>query len=215
MQAFRTAEKLKSHIKDWFKTNGKITIKIPKKGEYVKFKNFQRKIKSPFMIYEDFESIPVPEYNGKQNPNESYTNKYQKHVACSYKLVCVNDKFSKTLKSYLGENPVYNFLSSIIEENKYCSDVMKKDFNKEDKMTKEDKKDFEKSLRDHCHITGKYRGSAHRDCNINIKLNHKIAVVFHNLKIRKFDLNINLIPNGLEKYMSFSINSKLRFIDSF
>ena len=136
MQAFRTAEKLKSHIKDWFKTNGKITIKIPKKGEYVKFKNFQRKIKSPFMIYEDFESIPVPEYNGKQNPNESYTNKYQKHVACSYKLVCVNDKFSKTLKSYLGENPVYNFLSSIIEENKYCSDVMKKDFNKEDKMTK-------------------------------------------------------------------------------
>ena len=65
MQAFRTAEKLKSHIKDWFKTNGKITIKIPKKGEYVKFKNFQRKIKSPFMIYEDFESILVPEDHRK------------------------------------------------------------------------------------------------------------------------------------------------------
>ena len=36
------------------------------------------------MIYEDFESILVPEDNGKQNPNESYINKYQKHVACSY-----------------------------------------------------------------------------------------------------------------------------------
>ena len=44
------------------------------------------------MIYADFESTLVPENNEKQNPNESYTNKYQKHVACScgYKLVCVN-----------------------------------------------------------------------------------------------------------------------------
>ena len=43
------------------------------------------------MIYADFESILVSEYNGKQNPNESYTNKYKKkHAACSYcyKLVC-------------------------------------------------------------------------------------------------------------------------------
>ena len=28
-------------------------------------------------------------------------------------------------------------------------------------------------IRDHCYITGKYRGSAHRDCNINVKLNEK------------------------------------------
>ena len=34
------------------------------------------------MIYADFESILVSEDSGKQNPNESYTNKYQKHVAC-------------------------------------------------------------------------------------------------------------------------------------
>ena len=53
------------------------------------------------MIYVDFEIIVVSEDNGRQNPNESYTNKYQKHVACSnvYKLVCVDDKFSKTVKS--------------------------------------------------------------------------------------------------------------------
>ena len=66
---------------------------MPKKGKYVTFKYFERKMKSPFlfMIYADFESILVPEDNGKQNPNESYTNKYQKHVACSYgyKLVWI------------------------------------------------------------------------------------------------------------------------------
>ena len=47
------------------------------------------------MVFTDFESILVPEENGKQNPKEYYTNMYQKHVACSYdyKLVCVDDKF--------------------------------------------------------------------------------------------------------------------------
>ena len=39
---------------------------------------------SAFMTYADFESILVPEDNGNQNPNEFYTNNYQKHVACSY-----------------------------------------------------------------------------------------------------------------------------------
>ena len=75
---------LKCHIRDCFKINGKQTIKMPKKSGYVKFKNFERKTQSPFMIYADFESILAPEDNGKQNPNESYTNKYQKHVVCSY-----------------------------------------------------------------------------------------------------------------------------------
>ena len=99
-------------------------------------------------------------------------------------------------------------------------------------MTQKDKEDFEKStkcwicdndyidtdvkVRDHCHVTRKYRGSARRDCNINVKLNHKIPVVFHNLKnsdshlirqeLGKFNFIIDFIPNGLEKYTSFSIN---------
>ena len=47
---------------------------MPKKGKYFNFRSFQRKIKLPFTIYADFESILVPEDNGKQNPNESYKN---------------------------------------------------------------------------------------------------------------------------------------------
>ena len=49
---------------------------MSKKGEYIRFKNYEKK--SAFMIYAEFESILVPEDNGKQNPEESYTNKYQK-----------------------------------------------------------------------------------------------------------------------------------------
>ena len=51
----------------------------------------------------------MPEDNGKQNPKESYTKKYQKDIACNYgyKLVCVDDKFSKPFKTYLGKDAVY------------------------------------------------------------------------------------------------------------
>ena len=69
-------KKLKYLIEDCFKINGKLTTKMPIKGEHITFKNFGRKIKSAFMIYADFESILVQEDNGKQKPNESYTNKY-------------------------------------------------------------------------------------------------------------------------------------------
>ena len=53
------------------------------KSEYVRFKHYERKPKWPFMIYGDFESILLPDDNGKQSLGESYTNKYQKHVVCS------------------------------------------------------------------------------------------------------------------------------------
>ena len=80
-------------------------------------------------------------------------------------------------------------------------------------------------MSDYCHITGNYRVLAHRDCNINLKLNHKTLSVFHNLtnydfhliihELGKFNRKIKVIPNGLEKYMSLSINNKLSLIDSF
>ena len=98
--------------------------------------------------------------------------------------MCVDDKLNKSFKSYLGEDAVYNFISCMIE-NKYCSGVTKKHFNKELVMTKEDNEDFEIFTkcwvcqndyvdggvkgRDHFHITGKHRGPAHRDCHINVK----------------------------------------------
>ena len=93
-------------------------------------------------------------------------------------------------------------------------------------MTEKDEDfDGDVKLRDHCYIPGKYRGSGHRDCNIKVKLNHKIPIVFYNLKsyvshltmheIGKFSFKRNVIPNGLEKYISFNINNNFIFIDSF
>ena len=88
---FSVQEKLECHINDY----------NDKKGEYVRFKNYEGKIKSPYMIYADLESTLLPEGSGKQNSEEPYRNKCQKHISCSYgyKLVCVYHKFSQPFRS--------------------------------------------------------------------------------------------------------------------
>lgn len=92
-------------------------------------------------------------------------------------------------------------------------------------------------VRDHCHFTGKFRGAAHQDCNLQFRDSRTIPVVFHNLTnydshflIRKlasgFEGNINIIPINSEKYISFvkTVNGssndfkamiKYKFMDSF
>ena len=52
--------------------------------------------------------------------------------------------------------------------------------------------DKDTRVRDHCHITGKYRGSAHQECNLQLRINPeevKIPVIFHNL--RGYDSHFN------------------------
>ena len=79
-------------------------------------------------------------------------------------------------------------------------------------------------VRDHCHITGIYRGAAHNKCNRSFRLTDKIPVIFHYVKgydshlimqeIGKFKMNISVIPNNLKKYMAFFLSNNLKFIDS-
>ena len=127
---------------------------------------------------------------GINNDYFSYTAKYQDHIPCSfaYKLVCVDDKYSKDLVLYWGKNAIFKFIQSVFKEYDYCKGVMKKYFNKNLVMTYEEEEEFEKNeicwicgkliddneVRDHCHITGKYRGSCHWGCNINLKISKKL-----------------------------------------
>ena len=130
-------------------------------------------------------------------------------------------------------------IKAILKEYKYCKKVMKKHFNK-NLISVEEEEQFQSSnarwickklidnddekVRDHCHVTGKFRGAAHRICNINFQLTKKVLVIFHNLRgydshlifseLNKFDVKINVIPNGLEKYMAFFLGRDLVFIDS-
>ena len=46
---------------------------MPKKRESIKFKNYEIKIESPFIIYAYFETDLVPKNNRKKIQGESYT----------------------------------------------------------------------------------------------------------------------------------------------
>ena len=52
---------------------------------------------------------------------------------------------NQSFRSYLGEDAICNLINSMIKENNYCTDIMKKHFNKERAMTKKDDEDFENS----------------------------------------------------------------------
>ena len=136
---------------------------------------------------------------------------------------------------YCGENNAYEFIEAIIKECKYCKKVMKKRFNKNLIISEEEEHLFQQSnscsickrlidndnekVTDYCHVIRKFRGAAHGNCNIDFQLTKKVPVIYHNLRgynshltfceFNKFDVKINIIPNGLEKYMEFFFKEKL------
>ena len=269
LQCFSSERILANHVNNCLTINGAQAINMPKQGENIlKFNNFQKQLPVHFVIYADFEAITKKVQGCKQSEEmkkdrdtRSYTEAYQTHEDCGYgyKVVsCYDDKYSKYTRIYRGENAVYKFMEKMLEEVEYCKAVIKKHFNKPLAMTEVDKQCFKTMdrchicgekytdkdvrVRDHCHITGKFRGSAHQECNLKLRIKPediKIPVIFHNLrgynshfimqqigeiankhgytnkKGEKQDLNINAIPNNMEKYMAFMLGNHLTFIDSF
>ena len=262
LQCFSSDRVLSNHKENCIQVNGTQAIKMPNKDNNIlKFNNFHKQQPVPFVIYADFEAITEKVQGCQQEGNKSYTEAYQRHTDCGYgyKVVCCYDnKYTKPIQLYRGEKAVYKFMENILEEVKYCKKVMKKYFNKPLRMTEENEQEFKKAttchicdkkytekdirVRDHCHITGEFRGSAHQECNLKLRINPKeikIPVIFHNLRgydshfimqeigaiVKKHayknnkgeekQMNINAIPNNMEKYMAFMLGNHLTFIDSF
>ena len=259
LQCFSSERVLTDHKENCIQVNGTQAIKMPDKNNNIlKFNNFHKQLPVPFVIYADFEAITEKIHGCQPNDDKSYTEAYQRHTDCGYgyKVVCCyDDKYTKPVQIYRGEKAVYKFMEAMLDEVKYCKKIMKKYFNKPLRITEDDEKEFQKAnechicnkkynendvrVRDHCHITGKYRGSAHQDCNLNFRITEKIPVIFHNLrgydshfimqeigeivkehqytnkKGEKCQMNINAIPNNMEKYMAFMLGNHLTFIDSF
>ena len=269
LQCFSSERILANRVSNCLTINGAQAINMPKQGENIlKFNNFHKQLPVPFVIYADFKAITKKvqgceqsEEMKKDKDTRSYTEAYQTHEDCGYGykvICCYDDKYSKYTRIYRGENAVYKFMEKMLEEVEYCKAVIKKHFNKSLVMTEVDEQHFKTMdgchscgekytdkdvrVRDHCHITGKFRGSAHQECNLKLMIkpeNLKIPVIFHNLrgydshfimqqigeiankyaykdkKGKEQPLTINAIPKNMEKYMAFMLGNHLTFIDSF
>ena len=83
----------------------------------------------PLKIYADFE-YNMKGVKSNDKSNASYTKKYRDYIPCrfSYKIVCIDDKFSKPVVPYRGKNLVNKFIRAILEEHHYCKKSDKKSF---------------------------------------------------------------------------------------
>ena len=81
-------------------------------------------------------------------------------------------------------------------------------------------------VRDHCHVTGAYRGAAHSACNLKARTNYDVSVFVHNLKgydshllfqemadLVNDETKLKVIATNTEKYVSFKLGN-LVFKDS-
>lgn len=226
-----------------------IATMLPKPGSYIRFNNYQRTQTVPFVIYADAETM-LETYQGCDNdPAKSDTFVFQKHVpvAFAFKLVCSYDETLNDFVSYRGSDCVKLFVQSLYEKVEHVSNILR--ITKPMIFTESDREAFsnayicyichgllweDNKVRDHCHLTGQYRGAAHSQCNLKLQVPRFLPVFFHNLsgydchlfikELCKTPGEVKLIPKSMEKYISFTkyviLNSEencfpLRFVDSF
>ena len=218
-----------------------VRVEMPEAGKDDKltFQNHHKQFLAPFVIYADFEALTTKIEGPELDPSVSSTQRTQLHETCSYCYVVVRcDGKTETPVEYRGPDAAEHFLRAIQAEEHKIKDVLATPL--KILMTQEDMQNHKAatnchicekllngdSVRDHCHITRKYRGAAHKACNLKLRLEPwktPIPVVFHNLRgydshllmqaISRVMGKVSCIPNNMEKYISFSLG-QLRFIDS-
>ena len=260
LNPFHSQESLDKHL-EYCSAHEAVKIEMPGEGTTLSFKNYNRSMRVPFIVYADFESFIKPIDTCGPNPENSYTKQYQKHTPSSfcYYIKCFDDEVyyqnPVTYTASTDNEDVAQIFVNMLEED------VKSIYNrfstpKEMIFGVKEREEFDEAtecwichgelgldrVRDHCHLTGKYRGGAHNKCNLQYRRPKFIPVVFHNLSgydshlfIKNLGVtegNINCIPNNEEKYISFSkdivvgeytskngkivdIKQQLRFIDSF
>ena len=223
-------------------------------NKIIKYNQGENSLKLPFIIYADLECLLEKMSTWYNNPEESSTTEINKHTPSCYSLFthCPFDKTKNKLDYYRGEDWMKKFCKDLrkhatkiinYEKKKMIPLILKEeiDYNKQ-KICYICKKEFDKKnykVRDHCHYTGNYRGTAHNICNLRYKIQKEIPVVFHNgstynyhfiIKelLKEFEGNFECLGENTEKYIKFSvplkkkienknieITCKIKFIDSY
>lgn len=252
LNQFRNSDKLQKHIGHCANQN-EYQIEVPTPGnDIIEFKHYKNQVICPYVIYADVEALlKTPTENFCKN---GVTKAIQEHEVYSvgYYLKCSYDDNKSYYKAERGSDCLDWFVNELLS----ISDELTKMFGNivPLRMSADDNENFLRAskchicekkfnkhadviVRDHCHFTGKFRGAAHQDCNLQYRDYRTVPVIFHNLShydshfiIQKiaqgFDGSIKIIPINTEKYISFIKtvpNSsgkfkemiKFKFIDSF
>src|SRR5207237_971700 len=153
-----------------------------------------------------------------------------KHEACAYCFLALSD-FYKNFVLYTGssaKDTMNHFIQALKEEAYKLNSIFHERLTKFKipQLSLDEEREFRNSkechfckkelnndkVRDHCHITGKFRGAAHQACNFKVRTSLKIPVFFHNgsgydfkhfiRKLYKLDRNLRVLPQTEEKYFS-------------
>ena len=199
--SIRTENKLRKH-KNICENHDYCYVEMAKEdNEILKYNHGEKSMKIPVIICADLESLLEKKNTCHNNPEESSTTKINKHTPSSYSFLtyCSFDTTKNSLNCYRGKNcmkhlcidlkehatkiisykkkqiiPLTKKEKKIQREQKVCY-ICKKGFSTND----DDNKKYFK-VRNHCHYTGKYRGTAHDICNLRYKTSKQIPAVFHN-----------------------------------
>ena len=94
-----------------------------------------------------------------------------------------------------GKDCINKFITWVLDKQKWTKQIIKQCFGKRLIMTNEDEEIHNNSHicwickeelnageeKDHCHVTGKFKGAAHKKWNLKLKIPKKLPIVFHNL----------------------------------
>ncbi|XP_055307001.1 uncharacterized protein LOC129572785 [Sitodiplosis mosellana] len=191
-------------------------------------------IEVPFIIYADIESLLLSETTNQLDEYKIPKGTIQKHIANSIGYF-FHARFDENLSHYdgfsgpdcvdqfierllfLAENVVWPKIHEI--EAMSLSEEEENDFQDADVCHICKKEFYFKSnmwnkVRDHCHLSGRYRGASHSECNLKFQISKSVPVVFHNLDYdshflierlaNAFPSKMSLIPKNSEHYISFS-----------
>lgn len=229
---FGQESRLREHLRDC-KLHEAIKPIMPPSGSRVEFKNFNNKFQHPYVIYIDFECLLVPY---EETPGKSKIVKTKKHVPygfTTYLVSRVNDEyFTPTTYRASCETELENVPMKLVENLVQLMNIIKGKYenSKPLYLTVEEQIRYgktntchicetvietEKKVRDHCHLTGKYLGPAHNECNLNRKLPTKIPVFCHNLSgydahlfIKELytfsEMKTSVIASTEERYINFT-----------
>ena len=162
-----------------------VRVEMPEENKNkLAFQNHHKQLPAPFIIYADFEALTTKVEGPVLDPTKSNTQRTQHHEACSFSYIVVwCDGQTGAPVQYRGPNAAEHFLESLQEEeleikgalaNPQAMRIKREDwraFHTAETCHVCDKPLEGDSVRDHCHITGKYGRAAHNACNLKLRLN--------------------------------------------